>query len=235
MITGFGRTGKLFALDHWGVEPDIVQFAKAITSGYFPFGGIGISDKLMETISEDGRPLMHAYTYSAHPVGCAVALRMLDIVESERFPQQGATKGRYLLRALHAALDDHPHVGNVRGMGLMCAVELVQDKATKATFPAEQKVGLQIQRLAIEQGLFSRVKGDSYLLAPPLIISTDQLDRDRGHSHRDDTRRSWVTGSDATTRPRRIRTDLDLVSRRLDPSCEPVLIHYRSRHPNPTP
>ena len=177
VITGFGRTGKLFALDHWGVEPDIVQFAKAITSGYFPFGGIGISDKLMETISEDGRPLMHAYTYSAHPVGCAVALRMLDIVESERFPEQGATKGRYLLRALHAALDDHPHVGNVRGMGLMCAVELVQDKATKATFPAEQKVGLQIQRLAIEQGLFSRVKGDSYLLAPPLIISTDQLDR----------------------------------------------------------
>ena len=75
VITSFGRTGKLFALNHWCVEPHIVQFAKAITSGYFPFGGISIGDKIMQTINKDGRPSMHAYTYSAHPVGCAVALR----------------------------------------------------------------------------------------------------------------------------------------------------------------
>ena len=79
VITGFGRTGKLFALDHWGIEPDIMQFAKGVTSGYFPFGGIGISDRIFTTLTEDGRPWMHAYTYSAHPVGCAVALRMLQI------------------------------------------------------------------------------------------------------------------------------------------------------------
>ena len=177
VITGFGRTGKMFALDHWNVEPDVVQFAKAVTSGYFPFGGIGIGDKIMQTINEDGRPWMHAYTYSAHPVGCAVALRTLDIIEKERFPELGAAKGQHLLDALHAALDDHPHVGNIRGKGLMCAVEFVQDRATKAAFAAQEKVGLRIQRLAIERGLFSRVKGDNYLLAPPLIITTDQLDR----------------------------------------------------------
>ena len=177
VITGFGRTGKMFAMDHWNVEPDVVQFAKAVTSGYFPFGGIGIGDKIMQTINEDGRPWMHAYTYSAHPVGCAVALRTLDIIEKERFPELGATKGQHLLDALHAALDDHPHVGNIRGKGLMCAVEFVQDRATKAAFAAQEKVGLRIQRLAIERGLFSRVKGDNYLLAPPLIITTEQLDR----------------------------------------------------------
>ena len=177
VITGFGRTGKLFALDHWGVEPDIVQFAKAITSGYFPFGGIGISDNIMQTVNESGRPWMHAYTYSAHPIGCAVALRTLDIIEAERFPEQGAAKGQHLLGALHAALDDHSHVGDIRGKGLMCAVELVQDRATKAPFPAEDKIGTRIHRLATERGLFSRIKGDIYLLAPPLVITADQLDR----------------------------------------------------------
>ena len=129
VITGFGRTGHLFALDHWGIEPDIVQFAKAITSGYFPFGGIGISDAITETIEAAGEPWMHAYTYSAHPVGCAVALRMLRIIEEERFPEQAAVKGKALLRGLNDALADHPHVGNIRGMGLMCAVELVEDRA----------------------------------------------------------------------------------------------------------
>ena len=131
VITAFGRTGEMFTLDHWGVEPDIVQFAKAVTSGYFPFGGIGVNDAIAQTLEDDSRAWMHAYTYSAHPVGCAVALRTLQIVEEERFPEQAAAKGQYLLNALTAALAHHPHVGDIRGKGLMCAVELVQDKATK--------------------------------------------------------------------------------------------------------
>lgn len=177
VITGFGRTGMLFALDHWGVEPDVVQFAKAITSGYFPFGGIGINDTIMQTLQDDGRPWMHAYTYSAHPVGSAVALRTLQIIEEERFPEQAAAKGAYLIGALRAALADHPHVGDIRGKGLMCAVELVQDRATKQPFPAGEKVGPRVHRHAVDHGLLSRIKGDSYLLAPPLIITNEQLDR----------------------------------------------------------
>ena len=177
VITGFGRTGTLFALDHWGIEPDIMQFAKGVTSGYFPFGGIGIRDQIFETLHEDGRPWMHAYTYSAHPVGCAVALRTLQIIEDESFPEQARVKGQYLFDALTAALVDHPHVGDIRGKGLMCAVELVQDKGTKAAFPADQKVGLRVNRQTIERGLFSRIKTDTYLLAPPIVITEQQMDR----------------------------------------------------------
>ena len=177
VITGFGRTGRLFALDHWGVEPDIVQFAKAITSGYFPFGGIGVSDAIAATLDEAGRPWMHAYTYSAHPVGCAVALRTLDIVEDERFPEQAAEKGDELLRRLRAALADHPHVGDIRGKGLMCAVELVEDRASKRSFPPGRGVGAAVLREALDRGLVSRVKADTYVLAPPIVITGKQIGR----------------------------------------------------------
>jgi beta-alanine--pyruvate transaminase len=177
VITGFGRTGRLFALDHWGVEPDIVQFAKAITSGYFPFGGIGISDRLAATLDEAGEPWMHAYTYSAHPVGCAVALRTMDIILDEDFPAQAAAKGEHLLAGLKAALADHPNVGDVRGKGLMCGVEIVQDKATKAEFPASENIGVKVHAATQQRGLFSRLRGDVFCLAPPVVTTTEQLDR----------------------------------------------------------
>ena len=177
VITGFGRTGTLFALDHWKVEPDIVQFAKAITSGYFPFGGIGVNDTIAEALESDPAVWMHAYTYSAHPVGCAVALRTLRIIDEEDFPGQAAEKGAALLARLRSALADHPHVGEVRGQGLMCGVELVQDKATKAEFPPQEKIGTRVQAEALERGLFSRVRGDVFLLAPPIITTHAQLER----------------------------------------------------------
>ena len=177
VITAFGRTGTLFALDHWGIEPDIVQFAKAITSGYVPFGGIGINDAVAATLDDDGRAWMHAYTYSAHPVGCAVAMRNLRIIEDEDLPGQCAAKGDRLIGALRAALGDHPHVGDIRGKGLMCAVELVADRSTKECFPAGDGVGPRIHQEAARRGLFSRVKADTYLLAPPAVITDDQLDR----------------------------------------------------------
>ena len=177
VITGFGRTGALFALEHWKVEPDIVQFAKAITSGYFPFGGIGVNDTIAEALESDPAVWMHAYTYSAHPVGCAVALRTLRIIDEEDFPGQAADKGAALLAHLRSALADHPHVGEVRGQGLMCGVELVQDKATKAEFPPQDKIGARVNAEAIERGLFSRVRGDVFLLAPPIITTHAQLER----------------------------------------------------------
>ena len=120
---------------------------------------------------------MHAYTYSAHPVGCAVALRTLDIVEDERFPEQAEAKGGALLGRLNAALADHPHVGDIRGKGLMCAVELVEDRASKRPFPPERGVGAAVLRAALDRGLVSRVKGDTYVLAPPIVVTSEQMER----------------------------------------------------------
>jgi adenosylmethionine-8-amino-7-oxononanoate aminotransferase len=177
VITGFGRTGKMFALDHWGVEPDVMQFAKAITSGYFPFGGVGISDKIAAVLDESSSPWMHAFTYSAHPVGCAVALRNIRILEEEDFPGQAAEKGEYLLGALQDALGAHPHVGDVRGKGLMCAVEIVKDRSTKEEFPASDNVGPRLNAETQKRGLFSRLRGDVYCLAPPVVVTREQLDR----------------------------------------------------------
>ena len=170
VITGFGRTGKWFALEHWGVAPDIVQFAKAITSGYVPFGGIGVSDDIARVLDEAAVPWMHAYTYSAHPVGCAVALRTLQIIDDEKLVAEAARKGAYLLDVLRTCLADHPHVGEIRGKGLMCAVEFVKDRETRAPFAPEQQVGARLHAEAIARGLFSRVRGDVYVLAPAFVI-----------------------------------------------------------------
>jgi len=177
VITGFGRTGRMFALQRWGVQPDLMQFAKAITSGYFPLGGIGVSDAIAEVMLESGAPWMHAYTYSAHPTGCAVALAMLDIIENEDFPAQAAAKGERLMQGLVEALGDHPHVGDIRGLGLMCGVEYVKDRATKAPFDAKEGIGAKIHAATVERGMFSRVRGDVYCLAPPIVASEETIDR----------------------------------------------------------
>jgi adenosylmethionine-8-amino-7-oxononanoate aminotransferase len=177
VITGFGRTGKMFGLEHWGVEPDLICFAKAITSGYFPLGGVGFSDRVSEVFEGADRVWMHAYTYSAHPVGCAVALATLDIIEKEDFVTQARDKGNAFLRSLTQALAGHPRVGDVRGLGLMCGIEYVKDKATKEEFKPEEKVGPRIHAAAQERGLFSRLRGDVFCLAPPIVTSTSQLDR----------------------------------------------------------
>jgi len=177
VITGFGRTGRMFGLEHWGVQPDIMQFAKAITSGYFPFGGIGVSERIAEVLDEDDGAWMHAYTYSGHPVGCAVALAMLQIIDAEDFPGQARAKGERLLGGLREALAGHPHVGDVRGLGLMCAVELVEDRATKTAFAPEAKAGPRVLAEARKRGLFTRVRGDVLCLAPPIVTPEAELDR----------------------------------------------------------
>jgi adenosylmethionine-8-amino-7-oxononanoate aminotransferase len=176
VITGFGRTGKMFGLEHWDVRPDLMQFAKAITSGYFPLGGIGMSDEIASVMNDSGSPWMHAYTYSSHPVGCAVALAMLDIIEKENFLGQAETKGKRLLVKLKEVLGDHVNVGDVRGIGMMCAVEYVEDRSTKQPFDASQNVGARINQEAIKRGLFSRVRGDVYLIAPPIVTTESTID-----------------------------------------------------------
>ena len=160
-----------------GREADMIQFAKAITSGYFPLGGIGISDEIADVMDAADTPWMHAYTYSAHPVGCAIGVAMLDIIKRDGYPEMAAAKGKRLLVHLKDALGDHPHVGDVRGLGLMCAVEFVRDRATREEFDAADKVGPRINQATMERGMFSRVRGDVYYLAPPITTSDDQLDR----------------------------------------------------------
>ena len=174
VITGFGRTGKWFALHHWGVEPDIMSFAKGITSGYLPLGGIQISDEIREVImsAPPNERWMHAYTYSGHATCCAVALKNIEILERKSLVEQADRGGQYLINKL-TELYDLPCVGNVRGLGLMCAVEFVADRATKE--PAG--IAAEILQACQDRGLILRIKGESLLFAPPLIISEPEIDQ----------------------------------------------------------
>jgi len=178
VITGFGRTGKMFALDHWKVQPDIMAFAKGVTSGYVQLGGIMISKPLSAWLGSlpPDQPWMHAYTYSGHPVACAVALKNLEIIERENLVERAAEMGARLLKGL-ATLENLGSVGEVRGLGLMAGVELVADKATHATYPASAKVGPRVLAAARERGVLMRNRGDVICLAPPLVVSPEQVDR----------------------------------------------------------
>ena len=176
VITGFGRTGKMFGLEHYGVQPDLMQFAKSITSGYLPLGGIGMSDEIAETINSSGKIWMHAYTYSGHPTCCAVGLATLDIVEQEDLPGQAASKGDKMLADLHAALDDHPHVGNIRGQGLMMGVEVVKDKSDKSWFEPEFNLGGKLTQAMMARKLYTRVRSEVICIAPPLTTDEATLD-----------------------------------------------------------
>ena len=180
IITGFCRTGHWFALTHWGVEPDIVSFAKGVTSGYLPLGGIMVMREIKDAM--DSVPLenrwMHAYTYSGHPTCCAVALKNIEIMERERLWENAARMGTRLFQGLRRTFGKHPHVGDIRGgKGLMAAIELVADRATKATFPPEQKVGPRVLAEMIKRGVVTRGRGDSIFFAPPLVVTEEQVDR----------------------------------------------------------
>ncbi len=174
VITGFGRTGEWFALKHWGIQPDIMTFAKGITSGYLPLSGIQISDDIYEVIvrAPPEQTWMHANTYSGHPACCAVAIKNLEILERQRLVQRAEKRGRQMLSRL-TTLKDFTCVGDVRGLGLMCAVEFVSDRKTKA--PAG--IGEKVRNACIDRGLFTRIKGDILMLAPPLIITEEDVDK----------------------------------------------------------
>jgi putrescine aminotransferase len=183
VITGFGRTGRWFALGHWGVEPDLVSFAKGVTSGYLPLGGVIAARHVYEAIESApyDRRFMHAATYSGHPVCCAVGLRNVEIMESEGLIERAALSGRRLLSGLEG-LRDLPAVGDVRGLGMMCGIELVADRGTKA--PA-LGLGPHVAREALARGLLARTRpgsadpalGDTICLAPPLSTPTETIDR----------------------------------------------------------
>lgn len=175
VITGFGRTGDWFALNRWGVEPDIMSFAKGVTSGYLPLGGIQISDAIREVImsAPANEKWMHAFTYSGHPTCTAVALKNLDLLLEKNLASHAGKMGKRLLDGLEALADEFPIVGEARGLGLMAAVEFAHPETKEAP-----QIGGKIRQACIDRGLFTRLIGSDILaFAPPLIISSDEVDQ----------------------------------------------------------
>jgi adenosylmethionine-8-amino-7-oxononanoate aminotransferase len=174
VITGFGRTGEWFALKHWNVKPDILCFAKAITSGYAQLGGMQISDEIRETMetAPDTEAYMHGYTYSGHAMACAVGLKNLEIMEREEYPKRARELGQRLLDGLKK-LTEFPFVGDVRGLGLVCGVEIVSNKETKTADPA---LTMKIFKAAEKHGLRSRPLGNTLAFSPPLSINEEEVD-----------------------------------------------------------
>ena len=189
VITGFCRTGRWFATGHWKIQPDIRSFAKGVTSGYLPLGGIMVSRAIKDAI-DSVKPedrWMHAYTYSGHPTCCAVALKNLDIMEREQLWENATTMGARLYEGLKTTFSGHPHVGDIRGgKGLLAALELVEDRATKRNFAGDRKVAPRIQTEMMNRGLVTRTRpapgphpapGDAVYYAPPLVITAAEVDR----------------------------------------------------------
>jgi putrescine aminotransferase len=180
VITGFGRTGTWFACDHEEVVPDLITFAKGVTSGYFPLGGVIVSDSLWEELREPDRNpgvLMHGFTHSGHPVGCAVALANIETIEREGLLERVRVMSG-VLAELVAPLREHPEVGEVRQMGLMVGIELVADRATRQRWPVELGRGRRAAAEARDRGLLTRGLLDDILsLAPPFTISEEMLGR----------------------------------------------------------
>src|SRR3989442_7336380 len=189
VITGFCRTGRWFATGHWNVRPDIRAFAKGVTSGYLPLGGIMVSRAIKDAIDsvQPEHQRMHAYTYSSHPTCCAVALANIDIMERERLGENAAKMGARLHDGLRAAFGDHPHVADIRGgKGLLAALGLGEDRAPRKNFPADRKVAPRLQAEMMKRGMVTRTRavggphpapGDTVYYAPPLVVTAAEVDR----------------------------------------------------------
>jgi adenosylmethionine-8-amino-7-oxononanoate aminotransferase len=185
VMTGFGRTGRWFGMDHWGIRPDILVSAKGATSGYWPFGFAAASGRVFETVTAPGKGFTHGFTYSHAPVGAAVAREVLRIIETERLVEASAEKGQRLRMLLETRLADHAHVGDIRGRGLMVGIELVADRETREPFTRAARVAEGIVAAAQERGvllysgtgLADGVDGDAILLGPPFVVTDDELTR----------------------------------------------------------
>lgn len=177
VITGYGRTGEWFAAQTFGLEPDTMTTAKALTSGYQPLSALLVGDRIAATLVEKGGEFYHGYTYSGHPVACAVALANLDIIEKESLIERVKNDtGPYFARALQERIAGHPLVGEVRSIGLMGAIEIVRDKATKARFEPAGDAAVVVRDHAIANGMMLRATGDTMIMSPPLIWTRATID-----------------------------------------------------------
>jgi L-2,4-diaminobutyrate transaminase len=181
VICGFGRLGRMFGSEVYGIEPDLVTVAKQLTSGYFPLSACFVSEEIWNALREGSSelgPFAHGFTYSGHPVGAAAALANLDIVLGEDLVGNAARVGPYLQECLRSKLAGHPLVGDVRGVGLIAGVELVADRATRELYPSVVKVAPRIAQGCMEDGLIVRALPGGHVIAlsPPLCITRVQVD-----------------------------------------------------------
>ncbi|MEQ8622128.1 MAG: aspartate aminotransferase family protein [Thalassobaculaceae bacterium] len=181
VVTGFGRLGSMFGSDHYGIRPDFVTIAKGLTSAYAPLSGSIVSDRVwsvLEQGTDEFGPLGHGWTYSAHPIGAAAGVANLKLIDSLGLVANAGSVGAYLKKTMTEAIGDHPNVGEVRGEGLLCAVEFVADRSDRTYFDPAQKVGARITAALLEQGVIGRAmpQGDILGLAPPLCLTREEAD-----------------------------------------------------------
>jgi 4-aminobutyrate--pyruvate transaminase len=178
VITGFGRLGHMWGSQAFGIRPDTISFAKAVTSAYLPLGGVMVNEAVYQALLDESRKIglfAHGYTYSGHPVSCAVALKAIEIYERDRLAEQAKVKGRLFQRRLDA-LADHPLVGEARGMGLIGGLEIVADKGSKRQYEVKRGVAAKCVGFAQAEGLIVRsLSGDRIALCPPLIITEEEI------------------------------------------------------------
>ena len=176
VICGFGRTGHWFGCERFGFKPDLMTFAKGVTSGYIPLGGVMVGDRIADVLIEQGGEFNHGYTYSGHPVACAVALANIRLIQRERLVDKVRDDlGPYLAQH-YAVLAEHPLVGETQTCGLMAALQLVKDKASGTTFDSALEVGMVCRGHCFGNGLIMRAVGDRMIIAPPLVITRSQID-----------------------------------------------------------
>jgi len=182
VITGFGRTGAMFGCDKYGIEPDLITVAKGLTSAYAPLSASIVGEKVYKVIEEGADKVgafSHGYTYSGHPIGVAAANAVLDIVEQEDIPGNAARVGEYFQKSMQETFGALPIVGEVRGVGLMAAIEFVADPLTKTRLDPSLKVGARISKAARDRGLIARAMPHGEILgfAPPLVTTREEVDR----------------------------------------------------------
>ena len=176
VICGFGRTGSWFGCETYGVLPDIMPIAKGLSSGYLPIGGVMINDRVMDVLIEKGGEFAHGFTYSGHPAACAVALENINILQEEKLVEKVADETGPYLKKRWQEFEDHPLVGEVRNVGLLGALELVEDKAKRKHFPKDRKVGEICRDICIEKNIVMRAIKDIMVVSPPLTITREQID-----------------------------------------------------------
>jgi L-2,4-diaminobutyrate transaminase len=182
VVTGFGRLGTMFGSDHYGLEADIITIAKGLTSAYAPLSGSIISDrvwKVLEQGTDENGPIGHGWTYSAHPIGAAAGVANLKLIDDLNLVSNAGEMGAYLNKSMSEALSDHPHVGDVRGEGMLCAVEFVKYKDSRTFYDPAQKIGPTVSATLLEQDkVIARAmpQGDILGFAPPFCLTREEAD-----------------------------------------------------------
>jgi adenosylmethionine-8-amino-7-oxononanoate aminotransferase len=181
VMCGMGRTGKPFASQHWGLEPDIILTGKGIASGYAPLGAVLVAPRIVQAFEKGSAAFMHGFTYQSHPVATAAGNAVFDYLEAHKLFEKVIPAGETLRKEL-TVLDSHPHVGQIRGLGLLQAVEFVKDESTREPFPKEAGIAEKVRQAALEknvltyptQGCVDGIRGDHILLAPPFILQPEE-------------------------------------------------------------